>query len=426
MASKKVSPYAKRLAGLAKTIAKAKPEKLHPLLFDAFVVVAATGDAKRAARVLDWMYGRVPAPTQVAHVLSTQAIDGFCAAAGLGDRTKGLPAQGKVTGSLAERVKRAELQVRERVTANAYDGNPPKDDAWEKKEEPWRTIDRWRRIQTLAAAKKEQDALTRLVGYLADLDSKANGAGYGDELVLGLDLALRNGGEQYIPGWLDRHGHRFASSPGLLLGMFCLPAVATAVAKGLLTGTIGLSTRELDEALDAIEEALEKVMKPARTAPKPAAKVQRRRVSAEYSQVQLEPAELNSQEQKQVHFQKKSDHTRGMSLFPTMVGIATPPETVYVDAEITVVDGARNSVDPKDAVQAVAFPLNVRGPLLLRSATGTEDDPFVIPNGDYDVLASFFEKKAPRASAGMRVFRLELSFHPAKSLGAPKTLRLEG
>lgn len=63
----------------------------------------------------------------------------------------------------------------------------------------------------------------------------------------------------------------------------------------------------------------------------------------------------------------------------------------------------------------------------MRGATDNDGDPFVVPVGDHDVLARFFAKKAPRASseAGLRVFRLALSFHPAKSLGAPKTLRLE-
>ena len=95
MASKRLNPYAKRLAQLTKAIAKTKPAKLHRPLFDVFVVVAATGDATRAAKVVDWMYGRTPPPKDVASALSTQAIDGFCAAAGLGDRTKGLPARGE-------------------------------------------------------------------------------------------------------------------------------------------------------------------------------------------------------------------------------------------------------------------------------------------------------------------------------------------
>lgn len=57
MASKKANPYAKRLGQLAKIIAKTKPAKIHDPLFAVFVIVAATGDAERAGRVLDWMYG---------------------------------------------------------------------------------------------------------------------------------------------------------------------------------------------------------------------------------------------------------------------------------------------------------------------------------------------------------------------------------
>jgi hypothetical protein len=84
--------------------------------------------------------------------------------------------------------------------------------------------------------------------------------------------------------------------------------------------------------------------------------------------------------------------------------------------------------DLEGVAQAVAFPLIVRGPLRLRSATAGEDDePLVVPPGTYDVLARFFPKQAPgkSAAAGLRVFRLAITFHPAKALDAPKTLRLD-
>src|SRR5690606_2010081 len=117
--SKQKSPAAKKLERLAKEIARAKAHALHAPLFGLFGFVAAAGDVPRAKRVLDWMYGgRTPAPTNVASVLSTPAMDCFCAAAGLGDVTKGLPYSGPPRPEappLAERVRQAEAMIRERV-----------------------------------------------------------------------------------------------------------------------------------------------------------------------------------------------------------------------------------------------------------------------------------------------------------------------
>jgi hypothetical protein len=209
---KKSNPYATRLAKLAKTIAKTRPEKLHPPLFGVFVVVAAAGDVPRARRVLEWMYGsRLPVPTAVATALSTAAMDGFCAAAGLGDLTKGIPRRGPTAATFAERVAEGALTGLERLTRNAYLGDAPADDTWETKPatDPWRRIDQWRRIQRLVTENQERAALDRLDELLGDLGPEARGAGYGDEIVLALLLALRNGESARVAGWVGRHGHRF-------------------------------------------------------------------------------------------------------------------------------------------------------------------------------------------------------------------------
>jgi hypothetical protein len=151
-------------------------------------------------------------------------------------------------------------------------------------------------------------------------------------------------------------------------------------------------------------------------------RVQKRRVTCEYSQVHLGPETLDAVEKGHVHFQKPDDSAKGMSLFPTMVGIATPTDTDYVDAEISLSTETTPKLD--GAIQAVAFPLTVRGPLVLSSATGDDADPLVIPSGTYDVLARFVPKKVTEKTA-LRTFTLLLSFHPAGALGAPTTLRME-
>jgi hypothetical protein len=160
-------------------------------------------------------------------------------------------------------------------------------------------------------------------------------------------------------------------------------------------------------------------------------KVQKRRVSAEYSQIHLEPDELDATEFEQVYFQEETDSARGMSLFATKVGIATPSETDYVDAEITIAECAHDAPGSAsnltNVVQAVEFPLIVRGPLVLRSVSGDEQDAFNVAAGSYSVLARFFAKKAPRASAaaGLRVFKLALTFHRSTGLSSAKTHREE-
>lgn len=427
---KQANAYAARLAALTKVIAKSRPEQLHRPLFDVFVIYAAAGDVARASRILDWMYGRVPPPTAVATALSTQALDGFCAAAGLGDRTQGLPRlfpQAAGREGLAARVEDGEAQVRQRLLSYAYGGEVPTDDSWEQLPagDPWRRNRRWGRIQRLAAEGQEQEALERLDRYLDELRPDDRGAGYGNELTVALDLGLRLGERERTEKWLAQHGHRFASDDSLLAAALCLPAVAQAIASGALCATVGLSEAEREGALEALDGAVQASLN---ATPKAVPKTQRRRVSCEYSQVHLEPATLDATELAQEFFQQAADSERGMSLFPTKVGIATPNETAAVEAEISL---ARRGLLPEDlqgVVQAVAFPLHVRGPLRLRSVTaGDEDEPLVVPPGTYDVLARFFPKKAPRATAaaGLRVFRLAITLHPEGALDAPQTLRLE-
>lgn len=355
-------------------------------------------------------------------------MDVFCAAAKLGDRTQGAP--GAVVGTLAERVTCVEATVRARVTLDCYSGEAPQDDAWQTMQEPWRTNHRWRRIQPLTEANEEAEALEHLTAYLADLSPEARGAGYGAELVLALDLALRARSGQVdaeIAEWIERHGHRFESEPFLLETALSFPSVASATTGGLLHGTIGLRETELDAALNAIDAALASAMKAAAKPTTVTPRIQKRRVSAEYSQVHLAPSDPTAAEAELVHFQEPGDSERGMSLFETMVAIGTPPDTDYVDAVVSI---ARDEApDPALAgvVQAVSFPIVVRGPLILRSATSFDGEPLLVPPGTYDVLARFKPKKSSRASyaAGLRVFELLLSFHTAKSLGAPKTLLME-
>lgn len=426
MVGNKKNPFVARLARLGKEIAKARPKKLHALLFEAFEIFATAGDVARARVVLGWMYdARSPAPTDVATALSTQAMDGFCFAADLGDVTGGEPrtsfarARGP-SGALAERVASAEVEVLGRILRDAYSG-PPATDAWAELPEgdPWRVNDRWRRIQALAREGRRREALDRLVPLVDTWEPRARGAGYGDELVLAVDLALELGEAARIPAWISRQGERFVDERFLVQTALGLPRVARWIVLGGLRDVVRLDEAEREAALHAIDEALDAATS---ASPKPAPKVQKRRVSAEYSQVHLGPETLTGEEKALVHFQRPDDHALGMSLFPTMVGIGTPSDTDYVDAEVTL--SADADVALEGVVRAVAFPLVVRGPLVLSSVSGGEDEALEIPEGTYDVAARFVPKKAPKASAsaGLRVFGLLLTFHPAGVLGAPRVL----
>lgn len=372
------------LAAKAKAIAKARPGKRAVPLYEAFALFAAAGDVAHATAL-------------AARIDRAQLSTGFAAAL---DGFHGGAAH--------------EAAMRARLTANAYGGEPPDDDRWEDKPMPWRAIDRWRRVQDLARQGLERDALARLSPIIDELGPADRGLGYGSELVLALDLALRHGEAARVPGWIAKLGHRFVREPILLTSALCLPAPATAIAGGLLREAVGLSPAELASAFAAIVAADE-----APVVAKPVGALQKRRVAAEYSQVHLEHETLDAAERAQIHFQRRGDSERGMSLFPSRVGISTPVETDRVDAEITI---SAQPVAVDGVVQAVAFPFVVRGPLVLASVAGGDPEPFVVPPGAYDVLARFVAK---RARGSLRVFTLLLSFHPPGSQQAPRTLVVE-
>ena len=434
-------PVVAALGKIGKQIAKAAPEKRHSSVHQAFVIAALAGDRERArtfAEALARGAPGMPPAKKVITALSTHALDVWCHAAGLGDLTGGKPNHDYALvkeGRLEERVKAIEIGVRERVTMNAYAGDYPKDDSWRDrpKGDPWRFNDRWRRVQWLAkpenaTKESELDALGRLREILGEWGPTSRGAGYGNELVLAIDLALRHGANDDASRWIEAHGSRLREA---ILGdvALCFPAIAAEAVRGGLQLAVGVGEKELAAAFAPIEAALADggaaAKSAAKTAKVPA--VQKRTVSCEYSQVHLEHAERSADENDQVYFQLDGDTERGMSLFPTMVGIGTPTDTEDVRASVRIEPTKKHSkADLEGAVQAVAFPLEVRGPLVLRSATSgdDDDDPLIVPPGRYDVLAVFTNERKLKGSP-LRKFDLSLSFRAEGSLGAPKTITME-
>lgn len=431
-------PVVAALGKLAKQIAKAAPEKRHASVHQAFLIAALAGDRERA-RVLAEALGRgapgMPPAKKVITALSTHALDVWCHAAGLGDLSGGKPTHDYAfvkEGSLDERVKAIESGVRARVTANAYAGDYPKDDSWRDRPagDPWRFNDRWRRVQWLAmpdnATKaNELDALERLREILGEWGPTTRGAGYGSEIVLAIDVALRHGAKADAASWIETHAEKLRESLSAETAM-CFPAIAEEMVRGGFRAAIGVAEKDLAAAFAPIEAALGAAVE-APASPKKVPAVQKRTVTCEYSQVHLEHVELTAEEREQVFFQLDDDSKRGMSLFATRVGIATPGDTEDVRASIRIEPTTKHSkADLDGAVQAVAFPLEVRGPLVLRSVSSDDDadEPLVVPPGRYDVLAVFTNEKKPKGSP-LRRFDLALSFRAEGSLGAPKTFVTE-
>lgn len=428
----KASGAAATAQAIAKKLAKAAPKQGPKLAYEAFQLAALAGEVEAARALLGALYATPPA--EVFTALSTHAMDGFAAAAGLGDVTGGRPAYDRALvqgGPLAERIAAIERGIRARLTTNAFAGDYPKDDAWRAKPptDAWYAIDRWRRVQGLLRGaptrEVELDALGRLRELLADPTGRPNGPGGADALVVALDLALRHGATTDVDGWLAARG-AWLTGPFVVETMLCLPAVARAMVAGAFRTGLGAPPADVAAALAEVVRAAGGTAEPAKPArPAKIPKVQKRTVEGEYSQVHLEPETRTAAEARHVYFQDRRESAQGMSIFPTMVGIATPSDTGTVAVVITIAPAAPPLAG---AVQAVAFPLAVRGPLVVRGVSDLDDDlePFVVPPATYDVQATFTPPaRAGKPRSGLRRFTLALTFCPAGSLGAPRCYLLE-
>lgn len=418
------------MIGTARAIAKGKPDKLQRPLYDLLLMAILAGQVAAARRLLGLLYGHLPHPTKVVTALSTHALDGLSLAAGWGDVTHGQPTTayglGVIDGPLEARVAAAANGMMTRLVRNAFMGAAPTDDTWRDRPaaDPWRAIERWRRVQGLlqpevVTAARERDALARLDAILGDIAAGARPVAGGSELVVALDLALRHGDVDRARAWATTHAAIVRDQVDALA---CLPSSAKALVEGLFSAASAHSPAAIEAEASAVEAALEALSgAPARKLTKPP-KVQRRQVVTLYSQLYVEPADLTAAESKQVYFQRARDVARGMSPFTTKVGITTPPDTASVDVRV-VFEPDAGELDIGDALQAVVFPLTVRdGGVCLRGVADEEGEPLVIPSGRYDVAALF---TAPaRRTKGLRKLGLTLSFRREGALAAPRTLRL--
>lgn len=134
------------MIGSARLVEKSSPDKAHRPIYDLILTVTLAGAVDAARRLLALAYGRLPPAKRVATALSTHALDGLSLAAGFGDVTRGAPSTpyglSVVHGPLEARVAAAAQGMMARLTADAFVGEPPTDDAWRERsvDDPWRAI----------------------------------------------------------------------------------------------------------------------------------------------------------------------------------------------------------------------------------------------------------------------------------------------
>lgn len=382
-------------------------------LFASFCLLACAGEVELANEVLAYVE-RMPPPRDVEPPPSPEEVVASFRAV-LGQEAGG-----------ADLVA-IELAALARLCVD-HEPEPPST-AFRYIEDPRRRHDeQWRYVQALARPEhgqrsaREAEAADELESWVPAWEQTSLGGG-GKKVVLALDLALRHGRTAVVEDLVARHAYRFWSHT--LNDALCLPAIARLMVTGGLRGDPSVAIPPA--RLAKVRKVLAARPPEAFRVPSKVPKVQKRRVSAEYGGVVLEPLDL-AEDEKGAYFQRDEDHVAGMSLFPTRVGIGTPRETLHVDAQVSLSEEGLPNLG--DAVQVVAFPLTVRGPLVLTGMIRDdgEDEPLVIPLGRYDVLARFYPAKATREAkeSGFRVFRLVLTFHAEGALGAPQTLRLDG
>ncbi|MFO0695358.1 MAG: hypothetical protein U0230_17475 [Polyangiales bacterium] len=425
----KKNPTVASLEAIAKKLAKAKPNKAYPLLHEAFSLFAAAGDVRGAGTMIRLAHrAGLPEPTTPVHILGCGPMDGFCSAMGLGDLTGGAPSARHLApgADLETRARATDHQVRIRCTGDAY-GQFPAPTA-DPSELEGREL--WRRAQALARpgddgspSPTEPDALRALAKYL-DAWARApdsRGAGMGQELLLGIDLALRHGAGESAVRWADALGSQMLDL--LLADALALRTTSRAIGEGLLRSHVTIPEADATRITAAIEAAVAGLAggtAPAPVEPLPCV----RRVGCEYSQFHLVHAGASPATP---FFEDARESAQGMSLRAGAVGIATPTDTAECEVEISIGDARTRA--PKGSVQSVVFPFEVRGGLLLQSVSGGGEDEertIPVPPGVYDVRASFVPKRASKAdaSAGLRAFRVALAFHPSGSLDAPRCEKL--
>ena len=273
-------------------------------------------------------------------------------------------------------------------------------------------------------SEKELDALKVLDQYL-DLPAIATNPDPGpvtlNTNLLVIDIAYRHHllseAESRLQCWYD-----FAV---LAHDSFCLEqafsflSVSSLICKGALSHRTALKPAKRQRLVQQLLAEVEhRVSQPEPVKPP----VTKQEITVFYSQFYVEPEQAPDA----TYFDDPRESEQGFSSFPTHVAIGTPTDTAMCDVEI---EFCFEPPSLKSAVQAVCFPLKVEAPgkLFLRSVgVDNSDNYFAVAPGEYGVVARFLKRASSRedAEAGLRAWRVVLSFLPSRSM-KPQTIKLE-
>jgi hypothetical protein len=206
---------------------------------------------------------------------------------------------------------------------------------------------------------------------------------------------------------------------------FCLEqafgflSVSSLICKGALSHRTALKPNKRQRLVQQLLADVEHRLSQPEPAKPPVTKQQ---ISVFYNQFYLEPEQAPDV----AYFDDPREYDQGFSSFPTHVAIGTPTDTGMCEVEI---EFCFEPPSLKTGVQIVCFPLKVEAPgkLFLRSVgVDNSDRYFAVAPGEYDVVARFSKKRASSedAEAGLRAWRVMLSFLPSRSM-KPQTIKLD-
>lgn len=273
-------------------------------------------------------------------------------------------------------------------------------------------------------SEKELDALKVLNEYL-DLPTIATNPDPGpvtlNTNLLVIDIAYRH----HLLGEAESRLQRWYDFAVLARDSFCLEeafsflSVSSLICKGALSHRTALKPEKRQSLVQQLLAEVEhRLSQPEPVTPP----VTKQEISVFYSQFYLEPEQAPDA----AYFDDPREPDQGFSSFPTHVAIGTPSDTATCEVEI---EFCFEPPSLKTGVQTVCFPLKVEAPgkLFLRSVgVDNSDNYFAVAPGEYDVVARFLKKRASRedAEAGLRAWRVVLSFLPSRSM-KPQTIKLE-
>ncbi len=419
-------------ADFKKKVKKGPPAKLLQAwkeLYSLSEFAVMLGQIDEAAAIWRLLFGgtiAVPKQSQLdAAAWADQMLAGVSALRGWPDFAQGkIPPMihfQDISGSIPERVEQYDVATRKdlsMVTSGGMRDVPAS--ASEAYRDYVRTLELAHPATNQTFAARETEALAKLRTWREDWAKDLSGTfltswSMGNTCILAADIAARHGDRAEAVEWLHTW-HVIASREPYKFGtmhLFGLKSVCALVCDRVLADVSAITPDALHAGLQSYMTKLSAMLK------QPAAPVplNRQEISISHSQFYLEPAVVAAD--RDLYFQDMRESDQGFSVYPYKVAIGTPADTGFVVVEIEIADKPPSLARVK---QAVVFPLTVTesGQLFLRSVEDfSEDWPYQVPPGNYDVLARFFKHKATEEETGGEdAWRVVLTFMPSGTMPA--------